>query len=104
MRCLKSSLSASTEHSSKEKAKERDREEREKKKFKDREKEEKKKHKVVTDIKRENGEVKQPIKGRWKRAGLRESHGRLQRGSLVRKTYSMLSQRGSLRQGGGLSW
>lgn len=80
MRCLKSSLSASTEHSSKEKAKERDREEREKKKFKDREKE-KKKHKVVTDIKRENGEVKQPIKGWWKRAGLRESHGRLQRGS-----------------------
>ncbi|TMS02595.1 hypothetical protein E3U43_020575 [Larimichthys crocea] len=51
------------EHSNKDKAKERDREEREKKKVKDREREkEKKKHKVVNEIKRENGEVKQPIK------------------------------------------
>lgn len=58
-------LSPSAELSGKEKAKERDREEREKKKFKDRDKE-KKKHKVVKDIKRENGEVKQPIKGWWK--------------------------------------
>lgn len=55
-------LSASTEHSSK--AQEREREEREKKKVKDREREkEKKKHKVINEIKRENGEVKQPIKG-----------------------------------------
>lgn len=61
-------LSTSTEHSNKDKAKERDREEREKKKVKDREREkEKKKHKVVNEIKRENGEVKQPIKGWWKR-------------------------------------
>ncbi|XP_056132641.1 lysine-specific demethylase RSBN1L-like [Lampris incognitus] len=54
------------EHSSKDKAKEREREkEREKKKGvreKEREKE-KKKHKVMNEIKRENGEVKQPIKG-----------------------------------------
>lgn len=35
---------------------------REKKKVKEREKE-KKKHKVMNEIKRENGEVKQPIKG-----------------------------------------
>lgn len=63
--CEKYSLSASTEHPGKEKAKERDREEREKKKFKEREKE-KKKHKAVNDIQRENGEVKQPIKGWWK--------------------------------------
>ncbi|XP_029318373.1 uncharacterized protein LOC115028627, partial [Cottoperca gobio] len=50
------------EHS--DKAKERDREEREKKKVKDREREkEKKKHKVINEIKGENGEVKQPIKG-----------------------------------------
>uniref|UniRef100_UPI0037E872DF lysine-specific demethylase RSBN1L-like n=1 Tax=Semicossyphus pulcher TaxID=241346 RepID=UPI0037E872DF len=49
------------EHSNKDKAKERDREEREKKKVKDRERE-KKKHKVINEIKRENGEVKQPIK------------------------------------------
>ncbi|CAB1419030.1 unnamed protein product [Pleuronectes platessa] len=51
------------EHSAKDKAKERDREEREMKKVKDREREkEKKKHKVMNEIKRENGEVKQPIK------------------------------------------
>lgn len=65
-RRLKTSLSPSTEHSGKEKAKERDRDEREKK-FKDREKE-KKKYKAVNNIKRENGEVKQPIKGWWKHA------------------------------------
>lgn len=59
-------LFPSTEHANKDKAKERDREEREKK-VKDREREkEKKKHKVVNEIKRENGEVKQPIKGWWK--------------------------------------
>lgn len=58
---------ASTDHSTKDTAKER--EEREKKKVKDREKEkEKKKHKVMNEIKRENGEVKQPIKGWWKLA------------------------------------
>ncbi|XP_062238530.1 lysine-specific demethylase RSBN1L-like [Platichthys flesus] len=51
------------EHSAKDKAKERDREEREMKKVKDREREkEKKKHKVMNEIKRENGEVKQLIK------------------------------------------
>ncbi|XP_060928704.1 lysine-specific demethylase RSBN1L-like, partial [Limanda limanda] len=51
------------EHSTKDKAKERDREEREMKKVKDREREkEKKKHKVMNEIKRENGEVKRPIK------------------------------------------
>ncbi|XP_039891171.1 lysine-specific demethylase RSBN1L-like [Simochromis diagramma] len=51
------------DHSTKDKAKEREREEREKKKVKEREKEkEKKKHKVMNEIKRENGEVKQPIK------------------------------------------
>lgn len=56
------------EHSNKDKGKERDREEREKKKFKEREREEKKKkHKAVNEIKRENGEVKQPIKGWWER-------------------------------------
>lgn len=83
---LKSSLSASTEHSSKEKAKERDREEKEKKKFKERE--EKKKHKVVNDIKRENGDVKQPIKGWWKHTRLtrlRESHESLPWRTSVRK-------------------
>ena len=63
---LKTFLSASIEHSNKDKAKERDREEREKK-VKDREREkEKKKHKVVNEIKRENGDVKLPIKGWWK--------------------------------------
>ncbi|XP_022605340.1 round spermatid basic protein 1-like protein, partial [Seriola dumerili] len=57
------------EHSNKDKAKERDREEREKKKVKDREKEkEKKKHKVMNEIKRENGEVKQPIKDEKEKA------------------------------------
>ncbi|KAM9334645.1 uncharacterized protein ABDE67_021202 [Symphorus nematophorus] len=57
------------EHSNKDKAKERDREEREKKKVKDREREkEKKKHKVVNEIKRENGEVKQPIKDEKEKA------------------------------------
>lgn len=62
---LKTLLSASIEHSNKDKAKER--EEREKKKVKDREREkEKKKHKVVNEIKRENGDVKPPIKGWWK--------------------------------------
>lgn len=59
-------LSAFTDHSSKDKAKDRDREEREKKKVIDREREkEKKKHKMMNEIKRENGEVKQPIKGWW---------------------------------------
>lgn len=57
-------LSAFTDHSSKDKAK--DREEREKKKVLDGEREkEKKKHKMMNEIKRENGEVKQPIKGWW---------------------------------------
>lgn len=57
------------EHSTKDKAKERDQEEREKKKVKDREKEkEKKKHKVINEIKRENGEVKQPIKDEKEKA------------------------------------
>ncbi len=70
-RDLKPFLSASTEHSNKDKAKEREREEREKKKVKDREREkEKKKHKVINEIKRENGAVKQPIKGWWKRADM----------------------------------
>lgn len=59
-------LSASTEHSNKDKAKDRDGEERGKKKVTDREREkEKKKHKMMNEIKRENGEVKQPIKGWW---------------------------------------
>lgn len=59
-------LSASTEHSNKDKVKDRDREEREKKKVTEREREkEKKKHKMMNEIKRENGEVKQPIKGWW---------------------------------------
>ena len=49
------------EHSAKEKAKEKSTEEREK--VKEGEKE-KKKHKVMNEIKRENGEVKQPLKGR----------------------------------------
>ncbi|XP_032360650.1 lysine-specific demethylase RSBN1L [Etheostoma spectabile] len=58
------------EHSIKDKAKERDREEREKKRVKDREreKEEKKKHKVTDQIKRENGDVKQPIKDEKEKA------------------------------------
>ncbi|XP_039647819.1 lysine-specific demethylase RSBN1L-like [Perca fluviatilis] len=57
------------EHSNKDKAKERDREEREKKKVKDREREkEKKKHKVTDEIKRENGDVKQPIKDEKEKA------------------------------------
>uniref|UniRef100_A0A8P4KR06 Round spermatid basic protein 1-like protein n=1 Tax=Dicentrarchus labrax TaxID=13489 RepID=A0A8P4KR06_DICLA len=57
------------EHSNKDKAKERDREEREKKKVKDGEREkEKKKHKVINEIKRENGEVKQPIKDEKEKA------------------------------------
>ncbi|KAM7367098.1 hypothetical protein PAMP_015022 [Pampus punctatissimus] len=55
------------EHSTKDKAKERDREEREKKKVKEREKE-KKKHKVMNEIKRENGEVKQPMKDEKEKA------------------------------------
>lgn len=59
-------FSASTEHSTKDMAKERDREEKERKNVKGREKE-KKKHKVMNEIKRENGEVKQPIKSWWKR-------------------------------------
>ncbi|XP_030296157.1 lysine-specific demethylase RSBN1L-like [Sparus aurata] len=55
------------EHSNKDKAKER--EEREKKKVKDREREkEKKKHKVVNEIKRENGDVKPPIKDEKEKA------------------------------------
>ncbi|XP_068163609.1 lysine-specific demethylase RSBN1L-like [Antennarius striatus] len=54
------------EHSNKDKAKERDREERDKK-FKDRERE-KKKHKATNEIKRENGEVKQPIKDEKEKA------------------------------------
>ncbi|XP_068611657.1 lysine-specific demethylase RSBN1L-like [Brachionichthys hirsutus] len=49
------------ERSDKDKARESDGEEREKK-FKDRERE-KKKHKAANEIKRENGEVKQPVKG-----------------------------------------
>ncbi|XP_070709925.1 lysine-specific demethylase RSBN1L-like [Pempheris klunzingeri] len=57
------------EHSNKDKVKEREREEREKKKVKDREREkEKKKHKVINEIKRENGEVKQPIKDEKEKA------------------------------------
>lgn len=53
----------SAEHPAKDKMKER-----EKIKVKEREKEkEKKKHKVMNEIKRKNGEVKQPIKGWWKR-------------------------------------
>nr|XP_046234705.1 lysine-specific demethylase RSBN1L-like isoform X2 [Scatophagus argus] len=56
------SLGGKKEHSNKDKAKDRDREEREKKKLKDREREKEKKHKVVNEIKRENGEVKQPMK------------------------------------------
>ncbi|CAK6970725.1 lysine-specific demethylase RSBN1L-like [Scomber scombrus] len=55
------------EHSAKDKAKERDREEREKKKVKEKERE-KKKHKVMNEIKRENGEVKQPIKDEKEKA------------------------------------
>ncbi|XP_047431593.1 lysine-specific demethylase RSBN1L-like [Mugil cephalus] len=55
------------EHSTKDKAKEREREEREKKKVKERERE-KKKHKVMNEIKRENGEVKQPIKDEKEKA------------------------------------
>ncbi|CAL8242452.1 unnamed protein product, partial [Merluccius merluccius] len=47
---------APKEHSAKEKAKERSKEEREKVK-------EKEKHKVMNEIKKENGEVKQPLKG-----------------------------------------
>lgn len=55
-------LPPSTDASNKDKA--REREEREKM-FGEREKEEKKKkkHKAVNDIRRENGEVKQPVKG-----------------------------------------
>ncbi|XP_031169436.1 actin cytoskeleton-regulatory complex protein pan1-like [Sander lucioperca] len=57
------------EHSINDKAKERDREEREKKKVKDGEREkEKKKHKVTDEIKRENGDVKQPIKDEKEKA------------------------------------
>lgn len=52
-----------TEHPSKDKDKGKEREEK-KRKFKEREREEKKKkHKAVNEIKRENGEVKPPIKG-----------------------------------------
>lgn len=51
-----------SEHSPKDKTKEA-----EKKKAKEQEREkEKKKHKLTNEIKRENGEVKQPIKGLWK--------------------------------------
>ncbi|KAG7495787.1 hypothetical protein JOB18_005443 [Solea senegalensis] len=51
------------ENSTKDKAKERDREEREEKKVKDKAREKgKKKHKMMNEIKRENGEVQQPIK------------------------------------------
>lgn len=72
LRDLKNVLSPSrAEHSNKDKGKERDREEREKK-FKDRERE-KKKHKVVNEMKRENGEVKPPIKGWWKHTSNNES-------------------------------
>ncbi|KAK1906966.1 hypothetical protein KUDE01_009362, partial [Dissostichus eleginoides] len=60
---------APKEHSNKDKAKERDREEREKKKVKDREREkEKKKHKVINELKMENGEVKPPIKDEKEKA------------------------------------
>lgn len=54
-------LSASTEHPTKDKAKER-----EKKRVKEQEKEKEKKHKVINEVKRKNGEVKQLIKGWWK--------------------------------------
>ncbi|XP_026182376.2 lysine-specific demethylase RSBN1L-like [Mastacembelus armatus] len=57
------------EHSNKDKAKDRDREERGEKKVTDGEREkEKKKHKVMNEIKRENGEVKQPIKDEKEKA------------------------------------
>ncbi|XP_050933831.1 lysine-specific demethylase RSBN1L [Lates calcarifer] len=66
---LKPSSLLPQSNSNKDKAKERDREEREKKKVKDREREkEKKKHKVMNEIKRENGEVKQPIKDEKEKA------------------------------------
>lgn len=60
-----STLFVSTEHSTNDKAKDGDREEREekKKKVKEKEREKEKKHKMMNEIKRENGEVKQPIKG-----------------------------------------
>ncbi|KAI3366775.1 hypothetical protein L3Q82_009433 [Scortum barcoo] len=62
-------MSPPKEHSNKDKAKDRDREEKEKKKVKDREREkEKKKHKVINEIKRENGAVKQPIKDEKEKA------------------------------------
>ncbi|XP_061570691.1 lysine-specific demethylase RSBN1L-like isoform X2 [Cololabis saira] len=54
-------MSPPKEHSTKDKAKEK-----EKKKFKEREKEKEKKHRVMNEIKRENGEVKQPIKEKGK--------------------------------------
>lgn len=56
----------STEHPTKDKTKER-----EKKKAKEREKEKEKKHKAMNEIKRKNGEVKQPIKGWWKPFGVK---------------------------------
>ncbi|KAK5876403.1 hypothetical protein CesoFtcFv8_025761 [Champsocephalus esox] len=56
---------APKEHSNQDEATERDREEREKKKVKDRERE-KKKHKVIHELKMENGEVQPPIKGWWR--------------------------------------
>ncbi|KAJ4924956.1 hypothetical protein JOQ06_003904 [Pogonophryne albipinna] len=58
---------APKEHSNKDEATERDREEREKKKVKDRERE-KKKHKVINELKMENGEVKPPIKDEREKA------------------------------------
>lgn len=59
------SLRPPAEQSSKDKDKGKEREEK-KKKFKEREREEKKKkYKAVNEIKRENGEVKPPIKGWW---------------------------------------
>ncbi|KAK2858956.1 hypothetical protein Q5P01_003576 [Channa striata] len=60
---------APREHSNKDKAKDRDREEREKKKVTERVREkEKKKHKMMNEIKRENGEVKQPLKDEKEKA------------------------------------
>ncbi|XP_034019509.1 lysine-specific demethylase RSBN1L-like [Thalassophryne amazonica] len=58
----------SKEHSTKDKTKERDKEERERKKVKEREREKEKKHKVMNEIKRENGEVEQLMKDEKEKA------------------------------------
>ncbi|KAK5848817.1 hypothetical protein PBY51_008509 [Eleginops maclovinus] len=55
------------EHSNKDRAKDREPVEREKKKVKDRERE-KKKHKVINELKMENGEVQPPIKDEKEKA------------------------------------